>query len=387
MCCGLLLAVPAAVTAFIAGYFCPRQDALLHGAGQLLQLGADSLGPLAQPLGYAAAGLGWVGALVAFVTVSATGTAIALYGLMSADADLALLLRGRHKPDAFRGKVIWITGASQGIGEALAKYLAGQGARLILSSRSAERLQRVKEACLDPSAVLVLPFDLLGPEADLAAAAAAADGAFGGAGIDFLIHNAGASQHALAAETTGEVAQQLLDINTLAPIRLTQAALPHMLKRGKGRLVVTASMAAKVPSPGQAVYSAAKMAVWGYFGSLATEVADKGISVTVICPGPVGSSSDTPRVLFGPKGKISRLEQQDKRRMAPARAVQLMANAMAAGVEEAWLAKQPVLTMAYLMQYLPLLGWMVLKKVGPGRARALSSGKSGYDVSSMLREQ
>ncbi|WIA36880.1 hypothetical protein OEZ86_008130 [Tetradesmus obliquus] len=363
MCCGLFLAVPAAVTAFIAGYFCPRQDALLHGAGQLLQLGADSLGPLAQPLGYAAAGLGWVGALVAFVTVSATGTAIALYGLMSADADLALLLRGRHKPDAFRGK---------GIGEALAKYLAGQGARLILSSRSAERLQRVKEACPDPSAVLVLPFDLLGPEADLAAAAAAADGA---------------SQHALAAETTGEVAQQLLDINTLAPIRLTQAALPHMLKRGKGRLVVTASMAAKVPSPGQAVYSAAKMAVWGYFGSLATEVADKGISVTVVCPGPVGSSSDTPRVLFGPNGKISRLEQQDKRRMAPARAVQLMANAMAAGVEEAWLAKQPVLTMAYLMQYLPLLGWMVLKKVGPGRARALSSGKSGYDVSSMLREQ
>jgi NAD(P)-dependent dehydrogenase (short-subunit alcohol dehydrogenase family) len=71
----------------------------------------------------------------------------------------------------------------------------------------------------------------------------------------------------------------------------------------------------------------------------------RGIGVTVICPGPVGSTSDTPRMLFGPKGKISRLEQQDKRRMAPARAVQLMANAMAAGVEEAWLAKQPVLTM------------------------------------------
>ncbi len=85
----------------------------------------------------------------------------------------------------------------------------------------------------------------------------------------------GASQASLADETSGKVATDMVQLNTLGPIRLTQAALPAMLQRGKGRLVVVASAAAKVPSPGQAVYSASKAALWGYFSSLATEVADR----------------------------------------------------------------------------------------------------------------
>eukprot|EP00879_Flechtneria_rotunda_P020883 GHRR01021988.1.p1 GENE.GHRR01021988.1~~GHRR01021988.1.p1 ORF type:complete len:353 (+),score=105.84 GHRR01021988.1:292-1350(+) len=332
---------------------------------------------------------GWGTANVPAVAIGAlSAAAIALAVFLSADADLGLLLR-RCKPGAFKGKVVWVTGASQGLGEVLAKYLAAQGAKLILSSRTTDKLQRVKAACQTaPANVIVLPFDLLdGPE-KLGAVVQAADAAFGGAGIDYLVHNAGASQHALAAETTAEVAQKLLDINTLAPIKLTQAVLPYMIKRHKGRLVVVASMAAKVPSPGQAVYSAAKMAVWGYFASVATEVADKGISVTICCPGPVATGTrDAPRMIYGPTGPIQRIQKNDSKRMDTERAAYLIAKAMAAGVPECWLARQPVLTMAYLMQYLPTLGWLVLKKIGPSRARAVSGGKDGYNVTGFLSKQ
>eukprot|EP00879_Flechtneria_rotunda_P028078 GHRR01030156.1.p1 GENE.GHRR01030156.1~~GHRR01030156.1.p1 ORF type:complete len:163 (+),score=38.09 GHRR01030156.1:352-840(+) len=161
-----------------------------------------------------------------------------------------------------------------------------------------------------------------------------------------------------------------------------------MIKRHKGRLVVVASMAAKVPSPGQAVYSAAKMAVWGYFASVATEVADKGISVTICCPGPVATGTrDAPRMIYGPTGPIQRIQKNDSKRMDTERAAYLIAKAMAAGVPECWLARQPVLTMAYLMQYLPTLGWLVLKKIGPSRARAVSGGKDGYNVTGFLSKQ
>jgi short-subunit dehydrogenase len=117
-------------------------------------------------------------------------------------------------------------------------------------------LQAVKDqlssTCKD---IEVLPLDLCGPYAGLEAAAAAADAAFGGSGVDYLVHNAGASQSALASEVSPGVTDAMFGVNTLGPIKLTRAALPSLLSRNKGRIVVVASMAAKVPSPGQAVYS------------------------------------------------------------------------------------------------------------------------------------
>lgn len=374
MCCCLLLILPVAAT-FIVGAAIVATQTPLAAA-------------LANPAMLAmASSMGWVSVVLSTAAVIGTSGLIALYSFATADADLSLLLRGKHKPGVFKGKVVWVTGASQGLGATVARYLAAQGAKVIVSARSEDKLQRTRACCPKPNDVLVLPFDLMDSAERLQAAAKAADQAFGGAGVDFLIHNAGASQHALAAETTDEVAEKLLDINTLAPIRLTHAALPFMLKRGKGRFVVVSSMAAKVPSPGQAVYSAAKMAVWGYFASLATELADKGISVTIVCPGPVAPpvGEVSTRSLYGPNGPIQRHEVPDSKRMPASRAAVLIANAMAAGVAECWLAKQPVLLMAYLMQYVPQLGLAVMKQIGPKRARALSSGQSGYNVGAFLK--
>lgn len=128
-----------------------------------------------------------------------------------------------------------MTGASQGLGAEIALYLASQGARLILSARGEDRLKRVKAALVGAHAseALVLPLDVTAPPEALEAAAAAADAAFGGAGVDFLVHNAGASQHALAAETAAGVSRRLLELNALGAIALTRAALPRMLERNK----------------------------------------------------------------------------------------------------------------------------------------------------------
>ncbi|KAL6761352.1 hypothetical protein V8C86DRAFT_2536220 [Haematococcus lacustris] len=312
--------------------------------------------------------------------------------LVLADCDLRLLSRGLAPPGAFTGKVVWVVGASQGLGKQLALYWAARGAKLILSARSEERLQAVAEEArrlVPAEEVQVLTLDLTGPFPALQAAAQAADSYWGGAGVDFMVLCAGASMAALAVDTEPEVVQALFSVNTLGPIHLTRAALPLMLARSKGRIVVVASMAGKVPSPGQSVYSACKMAVFGYFSSLATEVAGSGVAVTLVCPGPVAASPGPPRAVYGPQG----LQQQtgaaaatssaDKARMPAARCVELIAAAAAHGVDEAWISRHPVLALAYVYQLLPTVGWFLLKKIGPKRARALKEGKSGYSVRGM----
>ncbi|PNW86961.1 hypothetical protein CHLRE_02g103100v5 [Chlamydomonas reinhardtii] len=333
----------------------------------------------------------WLGTASFAVLGAALGyLAYKLVRLALADADLHLLGLGKHRANAFEGKVIWITGASQGLGAVLAKYFAGFGAKLILSSRDAAKLQRVKDSLgLGAAAndrVTILPFDLLADYSELEKAAAAADAAFGGKGIDYLIHNAGASQHALASETSAQVTDELMALNAVGPIKLTRAVLPHMLRRDHGRIVVVGSMSSKLPSPGQAVYAAAKMALYGYFSTLATEVSDTGVGVTMCCPGPVATGSEeTPRVVYGANGRIVQNNTGASNRLDPARAAQLIASAAAHGVDEAWIAKHPVLAVGYIWQLLPALGWRLLKKVGPKRARAIKEGRNGYDVSKLIK--
>ncbi|EFJ41781.1 hypothetical protein VOLCADRAFT_83968 [Volvox carteri f. nagariensis] len=315
-----------------------------------------------------------------------------LVRLAFSDADLHLLSLGMHKSNAFTDKVVWITGASQGLGAVLAKYFASLGARVILSSRDTSKLTQVKQSLgLLDERVLVLPFDLGSPYEELEMAAAAADSAFGSAGVDYLIHNAGKmdqqgdTQHALASETTAAVTDALIQLNAVGPIKLTRAMLPHMLRRNRGRIVVVGSMSSKLPSPGQAVYAAAKMALYGYFSSLATELADTNVGVTICCPGPVATGSEElPRVVYGPAGRIVQNATGSSNRLDPARAAQLIASAAAHGVDEAWIAQHPVLAMGYIFQLVPRLGWLLLKMIGPKRARLIKDGKSGYNVGKLI---
>jgi len=191
-----------------------------------------------------------------------------------------------YPPFEFDRAVVWITGASSGIGAEFARQLAPRGARLVLSARSRDGLERVRAACIDagaqPDAVLALPLDVI----DYAAMGPATEQVVTRFGrIDLLLNNAGVSQRSFFVDTDFEVYRKMLEINVLGQIALTQAVVPQMLSQGKGHVAVTASVAGKFGAPQRTGYCAAKHAVMGFFDSLRCELAADNIGVTTITPG------------------------------------------------------------------------------------------------------
>jgi len=186
----------------------------------------------------------------------------------------------------FKDQVVWITGASSGIGEALALRLARDGARIVLSSRREPELQRVARLCqeqgLTPDSVLVLPLDVTEHDA-MPAAVEQVLSRFGR--IDMLFNNAGISQRSRCIDTDMEVYRQLMEVDVLGQIALTKQVLPLMYRQGAGHLVITSSVAGKIGAPFRTGYCAAKHAVMGFFDALRAEVAQQGIRVTTITPG------------------------------------------------------------------------------------------------------
>ena len=181
-------------------------------------------------------------------------------------------------------KTAWITGASSGIGEALAKAFVAAGGNAILSGRNIAELERVAEESGAPQRCLVLPFEAM----DFAALPTKLESAlaFRG-GIDVLVNNAGISQRSLAVDTIFPVYERIVGVDLLAPIALTQALLPHMLKQGSGQLVMISSVAGKAGVPLRTAYCAAKHGLIGYSDALRTEIAGQGVKVLVVAPGSV----------------------------------------------------------------------------------------------------
>ena len=184
---------------------------------------------------------------------------------------------------SFASRVVWITGASSGIGEALARAMLAQGAEVILSGRRADALQAL--AAVAPERTLVLPFEAT----DYDRLPALVEQAWGWRGrIDLLINNAGISQRSLALDTSLQVYRQLMEVDYLAPVALTQLLLPRLVEQGSGQLAVVSSVAGKLGAPLRTGYCGAKHAVVGYFEALRAEVEQAyGIGVSVIIPGSV----------------------------------------------------------------------------------------------------
>jgi len=181
----------------------------------------------------------------------------------------------------FEGSCWWITGASSGIGESLARALAKRGASLILSGRNVAALEAVAAACAD---ALVLPFEAT----DYDRIPAIAERAWKWKGqIDGLVNNAGVTQRSLAVDTAFAVYQKMIAIDLLGPIALTQALLPRMLKAGGGRIVAISSVAGIAGWPMRSAYCAAKHGLIGYHDALRAENEHLGIRVLVVAPGSV----------------------------------------------------------------------------------------------------
>ena len=205
------------------------------------------------------------------------------------------------------GQTAWITGASSGIGEALVRALDARGLRLVLSARREERLQQVRDACSHPERHLVLPLDLEDTDS-LQAAARRVLEHFGR--LDLLINNAGISQRSLAAETDLAVDRRLLEIDYFGTVALSKAVLPSMLAAGSGRIVVVSSLVGKFGTPLRSSYSAAKHALHGFFESLAAEVWDDGVRVTLVCPGFIRTALPLHALTAGgtPQGTMDRAQ-------------------------------------------------------------------------------
>lgn len=185
----------------------------------------------------------------------------------------------------FNNQVVWITGASSGIGEALALEFAAQGARLILSARNEESLQLVKAKCDTISGgdnSLVLPMDIT-DEASLATKVELAK-EWGGR-IDMLINNAGITQRSSCLSTDLATYRTIFEVDVFGQIALTKAVLPSMIEQGSGHLAVTSSISGKIGVPFRTGYCAAKHAMMGFFDALRTEVDHLNIKVTTIVPG------------------------------------------------------------------------------------------------------
>lgn len=187
----------------------------------------------------------------------------------------------------FAGQTAWITGASSGIGAALARGLSSQGARLVLSGRNVAALEAVAADC---GGTLLLPFETTDHAAIGPAVTRAWDwSATGSGGIDLLVNNAGISQRSLAQDTAFEVYERIVAVNLLAPIALTQELLPRMIARGSGRIAMISSIAGKVGVPMRTAYCAAKFGLAGYGDALRAEVAHLGLQVHNIYPGSVAT--------------------------------------------------------------------------------------------------
>ncbi len=180
------------------------------------------------------------------------------------------------------GKVVWITGASSGIGEALAYALDKKNCKLILSSRDEAALKKVKDKCTHKNNIEVLPLDLTdfnNMNQKVEEVLAFNDG------LDILINNAGVSQRSLIVDTEFEVYKKLMDINYLGTVALTKALLPYFIKNKKGHFVTVTSLMGKFGSPFRSGYCGAKHALHGFFDVLRMEHEKDGIDVTLICPG------------------------------------------------------------------------------------------------------
>lgn len=247
----------------------------------------------------------------------------------------------------FDNQTVWITGASSGIGEALAYEFAKRGARLVLSARNEKELHRVAAACTG-SGHLVQPLDL-GDHASLPVVVTSVLAKVGQ--VHVLVNNGGVSQRSLAKDTNLDVYKKLLDINLIGTIGLTNALLPHFTDKKQGHYVTVTSLMGKFGSRMRTGYAAAKHGLHGFFDSLRAEVWQDNIKVTLVCPGFVNTLVSF-NALVGDGKAQGTIDHATGSGMKPAELAVQVVNDVRDGTEEAYYGGKEVLGV-YLKRFFP----------------------------------
>lgn len=184
---------------------------------------------------------------------------------------------------------------------------------LVLSARRSDVLEKVREACANSDQHLVAPLDMLAPDTFALAYQAILD-RFGL--VDILINCAGISQRGRALETDVLVDRRLIELNYLGPVALTKLILPAMVDRGDGQIVVISSLMGKLAMPGRGAYAASKHALHGFFDALRAEVQNRGVFITIVCPGYVRTNASF-NALEGDGKPFNKWDKDIQRGMAP----------------------------------------------------------------------
>jgi short-subunit dehydrogenase len=252
-----------------------------------------------------------------------------------------------------KNKVVWITGASSGIGEALTYELARKGAKLILSARRQDELERVRKACPlgAQEFIRILPLDLALADT-LEQKTREAVGFFGH--IDFMVHNGGISQRSLASETTIDVDRKIMEVNFFGAVAITKFLLPFMVDRKSGHFVVVSSMVGKFASPLRSGYSASKHALHGFFDALRAENSNDGIKVTMVCPGFIKTNVSI-NALVGSGEKQGTMDEAQANGIAPEVCAKKMRIAMEKEKAEIYVAGAREIFGLYVSRFFPAL--------------------------------
>lgn len=255
-----------------------------------------------------------------------------------------------HNHSAFQHKTVWLTGASSGIGEGLAYALAKKGARLILSARRLDELERVKANCEHSERHHCIELDLAQSE-QFGLLVEQVINEYGP--IDILINNAGLSQRSKVLETDLDVHRRLMEINYFGTVQLTQCLLPHLIERQQGGVITVSSLVGKFTTPLRSAYSASKHAITAYMDSLRAELDGQGVQFTTIYPGFIKTNL-TYKALLADGTEQNKMDDAQEHGMRAEVCAEKILKAWSKGKAEAYIGGKETYAI-YLKRFFPRL--------------------------------
>jgi len=253
-------------------------------------------------------------------------------------------------------QVVWITGASSGIGEALTYKYASLGYRVVISARRENLLQEVKNKCVNPEAIFVLPLDLTEPETfnNKVNIVIEKHGK-----VDILINNGGISQRSKTIDTSLEVDRKVMEINYFGNIALTKALLPTFTNQKSGHIIVISSLTGLFGFYLRSAYAASKHALHGFYESLRLEEERNGLKVTIICPGFI-KTDISKHAMDGQGMATGKMDENQSKGMSPSECAAQIFDAQQKNKYQAVIGKEKYGVL--LLRYVPKLFWKILKK-------------------------
>jgi short-subunit dehydrogenase len=257
----------------------------------------------------------------------------------------------------FKDKIVWITGASSGIGEEMVRQAAQAGAKVILSARNEEALKKIVADLPNKETHFVLPLDLEN-SGNFPEKAQQVIDRYGR--IDILINNGGISQRSKVSETGLDVDRRMMEINYFGNIAMTKAVLPYMIAQKSGHIVVISSLSGKFGFFLRSAYSATKHALHGFYESLLLEEENNGIRVTIACPGKINTNISVNALTADGKAH-GVMDHNQATGMSAQECVKQLFHAVEKNKKEILIGNKEILA-AKIKRFAPWLFWKIIRK-------------------------